>query len=331
MTNKDFNPLIAIVLLHWKDFSDTKNCINSIFESNYSNYEIIVVDNFSNDGSLELLTLEFPGVYFIANHDNFGFSKGVNQGLKYAYGKGFEWFLVLNNDMIVSPDFLSDTINIIPQLQNIGAITGKILLQDKPNYFWQAGGHINKLKFQGIPRGKDQEDVGQYDSISKTGWASGAMSLIPKGTIDLIGYLPEEYFFGQEEWDYSLAILNNNLDIYYVPVFKAFHKAGGSYKPGHPILNIYGGYLNKMICAEKYLPKLIWPIWKLIFFCYLSAFFPKLAYSICKNSKDSELYIKSARLAYSDKKYLRKVDLEVLNEAYRKLGTTSTWGSSWES
>ena len=318
MFNTNVNPKISIILLHWKDYDDTKKCINSILNSYYPNYEIIVVDNFSNDGSIELLKLEYPNAVFIYNQDNYGFSKGVNQGLKYAYNNGSDWFLILNNDMIVDPNFLINTIKYIPNFKNLGAITGKILFQDRPNIFWQAGGHIDMLKFQGIPRGKDEEDKGQYNTISKTGWASGAMSLITRKTIDLVGFLPEEYFFGQEEWDYSIAILKNKLNIFYVPEFKAYHKAGGSYKPGHPILNIYGGYLNKMICAKKYLPKLIWPLWKFTFFLYLNFIFPKIAYKICLNYIDAQLYIKAAKCAFNDSNVYQKVDVEVLKKAYLK-------------
>jgi GT2 family glycosyltransferase len=331
MFETNFNPKVSIILLHWKDYDDTKKCINSILNSVYSNYEIIVVDNFSNDGSVELLISEYSDVIFIYNEENFGFSKGVNQGLKFAYNNGSEWFLILNNDMIVDTEFLKNTIKEIPNLNNIGAITGKILYQHSRNIFWQAGGHIDMLKFQGIPRGKDIEDNGQYNIISKTGWASGAMSLIPRKTIDLVGYLPEEYFFGQEEWDYSISILKNKLNIYYVPDFKAYHKAGGSYKPGHPILNIYGGYLNKMICAKKFLPKLIWPFWKLSFFIYLNLVFPRIAYKICSNTIDAKLYIKAAKCAFNDINIYSKVDLEVLKKAYLKLGTTPTWGDTWAS
>lgn len=331
MFKTNFNPKISIILLHWKDYNSTKKCINSILNSIYSNYEIIIVDNFSNDGSVELLKSEYSNAIFIYNEDNYGFSKGVNQGLKYAFNNGSEWFLILNNDMIVDPYFLINATKVIPTLENIGAITGKILFQNEPNIFWQAGGYIDRLKFQGIPRGKNKEDKGQYNKISKTGWASGAMSLIPKKTIDLIGFLPEEYFFGQEEWDYSIAILNKKLNIFYLPEFVAFHKAGGSYKPGHPILNIYGGYLNKMICAKKYLHKLVWPIWKFIFFLYLKIIFPRLAYRICANSKDAELYIKAANSAYTDNKTLNIVNLDILNKAYLKIGTTPTWGNSWAS
>ncbi len=324
-------PMVSVILLHWKDYDDTKNCIDSLSKINYSNFEIIVVDNFSNDGSVEKLQSDNPNVIFIYNENNLGFSKGVNQGIKYAYEKGSDYFLILNNDMLVEENFLINAINEIPKLNNIGAITGKIMFQDKPNVFWQAGGYIDKIRFQGIPRGKDLIDIGQFDKICKTGWASGAMSLLPRKTIELVGLFPEEYFFGQEEWDYSIAILKSKLNIYYLPNFKAYHKAGGSYKPGHPILNIYGGYVNKMICAEKYLPKYLWFMWKYIFYFYLKLYFPFIAKKSCNNQEDINIYKKAALQAFEDKRYLTKVELNDLLVAYKKIGTTDTWGKSWES
>jgi GT2 family glycosyltransferase len=331
MLNIQYSIRISIILLNLKDYDDTKKCINSVMNSTYPNYEIIVVDNFSNDGSVELLSNEFQNIKFIYNPENFGFSKGVNEGLKYAYSQGFEWFLILNNDMIVDPDFLANATKEIPNLKNIGAITGKILFQHKPNIFWQAGGHIDMIKFQGIPRGKDKEDQGQYDLISKTGWASGAMSLIPKKTIDLIGFLPEEYFFGQEEWDYSIAILNKKLDIYYLPNFKAFHKAGGSYKSGHPVLNIYGGYLNKMICAEKYLSPIMWKLWRIAFWLFLKFKWPILAKEGCQNEDDYKVKLRAGYMAFKDHKNIKYVGLPELESAARRLGPAPSWGNEWAS
>lgn len=328
MTN---TPLVHIVLLHWRDFEDTKNCILSLRNISYKNYKVIVVDNCSNDGSLEKLQLEFPDVLYIKNDGNYGFSRGCNSGLKEAYKQGADYALLLNNDMVVDPAFLEPAIVEAEQDCNVGAVTGKIMYKNSPNIFWQAGGYIDPIRVQGVPRGKGKVDIGQYDSVCDTGWASGAMSLIPRRTFEKVGFLPEEHFFGQEEWDYSTAILKSGLKIRYVPTFKALHEVGGSYKPGHPILNIYGGYLSKMIYAEKYMSPYLFKIWRLIFFVYLKLRWPTLAREGCQCDEDYKIKLKAGFLAFHDHKVIKSVGLAQLEDAAKRLGPSPTWGIDWVS
>ncbi|NTW68491.1 MAG: glycosyltransferase family 2 protein [Chlorobiaceae bacterium] len=328
---KTAQPRICIVLLHWKDYNDTKQCLLSLENITYKNYSITIVDNFSNDNSIEKLQAEFPDVKYILNSGNLGFSCGVNAGLRDAYKSGFDYVLVLNNDMVVNPGFLEPAIAIAEKDQKIGAVTGKIMFKATPNIFWHAGGHIDPFRVQGVARGKDEEDRGQYDEICETGWASGAMSLIPRRTFEKVGYFPEEHFFGQEEWDYSTAILRSGLKIIYVPDFKGLHEVGGSYNAGHPILNVYGGYLSKMIYAEKYMSPIAWKIWRIAFWVYLKFKWPILAREGCKCEEDYRVRFGAGLMAFKDHKTIKRVDLAQLENAARRLGPAPSWGNDWVS
>jgi GT2 family glycosyltransferase len=324
-------PSVYIILLHWKDYEDTKACLVSLDRITYPNFKVIVVDNFSDDGSIEKVQEEFKDVIYVFNEDNLGFSKGCNSGLKEAYRLGAEYSLLLNNDMVVTPGFLEPAVKEAQNDPKIGAVTGKIMYKAKPNIFWQAGGHIDPFRVQGIPRGKGEEDYGQYDQICSTGWASGAMSLIPRITFEKVGYLPEEYFFGQEEWDYSTAIIRGGLKILYVPEFKAYHEAGGSYNAGHPILNIYGGYLSKMIYAEKYMSPIVWRLWRIAFWVYLQVKWPSLAREGCKNQDDYRVKLKAGFLAFKDHKRIKYIGLKELQDAAKRIGPAPSWGIDWAS
>jgi GT2 family glycosyltransferase len=325
------NPTIYIILLHWKDYDNTKSCLDSFKNLTYPYFKVIVVDNFSNDGSIEKLQEEFTDAIYVFNQSNLGFSCGCNAGLHRAYDLGAEYFLLLNNDIVVEPGFLEPAILELMENPIAGAITGKIMYKEPKNVFWQAGGYIDPLRVQGIPRGKGEVDNGQYDTICETGWASGAMSLFSRSTIDKVGFLPEEYFFGQEEWDYSTAILNAGLKIIYVPKFKAYHEAGGSYQPGHPVLNIYGGYLNKMIYAEKYMSEWQFNLWRIAFWLYLKISWPKQARKGCKNEEDYKICLRAAFMAFDDHKTIKKVTLSDLQNATNRLGFSPKWGSTWQS
>ena len=328
---KTSQPSIYIILLHWKNYKDTKECLLSLKNVTYQNRHTIVVDNFSNDGSIEKLQQEFSDVKYILNENNLGFSRGCNAGMREAYRLGVDYILILNNDMQVDPGFLEPAIAEAKKEPKLGAVTGKIMRKQTPNIFWHAGGHIDPLRAQGVARGMDKKDHGQYDKVCYTGWASGAMSLIPRSTLENIGYYPEEYFFGHEEWDYSTAILRAGLKILYVPDFKSYHKAGGSYKSGHPVLNIYNGYLEKMIYAEKYMSPTIFKVWRIVFLVYMKLYWPVLAREGCQCEKDYEIRLRAGFMAFEDHKHIKYVGLAQLEDAARRLGPSPTWGIDWVS
>ena len=323
-------PSVYIVILHWKAYSETRACLLSLKSVTYPNYRVLVVDNFSNDGSIERLKEEFPEHIFVFNQSNLGFSCGCNPGLREAYRLGADYVLLLNNDMKVEPGFLEPAIAEAEKDPLIGAVTGKIMYKETPTIFWQAGGYIHPFRVQGVARGKGEEDRGQYDLVCETGWASGAMSLIRRSTLEKAGYLPEEYFFGQDEWDYSTAILRSGLKILYVPTFKAYHAAGASYNAGHPVLNIYGGYLSKMIYAEKYMPAWEWQLWRFSFWMYLKLRWPSLARRYCKCEEDYRVRLAAGYMAFNDHKSVKKIRLAELEDAARRLGPTPTWGVGWQ-
>lgn len=324
------HPCVYIVILHWKAYEDTRVCLLSLKNIAYPNYRVVVVDNFSNDGSGEKLKAEYPEHLFVFNKANLGFSRGCNAGLREAYRLGAEYVLLLNNDMKVEPDFLGPAVSEAAKDPLAGAVTGKIMYKDRPGIFWQAGGYVHKFRVQGVARGIGDEDRGQYDQVCETGWASGAMSLIRRSTLEKVGYLPEEYFFGQEEWDYSTAILRAGLKILYVPGFKAYHAAGASYNAGHPVLNIYGGYLNKMIYAEKYMSPWVWRLWRFSFWIYLKLRWPVLARQYCHSEEDYRVRLAAGYMAFNDHKRVKAVGLAELEDAARRLGPTPTWGAGWQ-
>jgi GT2 family glycosyltransferase len=319
------NPLVCIVVLNWRSFANTSKCLESLAEITYKNYRVLVVDNGSNDGSIEMLKSIYPAHTYILSGENVGFSCGCNLGIRHALSCGAQYVLLLNNDTTVEPSFLEPAVDIFSEYTNVGAVTGKIMYSNPKNMIWQAGGHIDLYRAQGIARGMNEEDIGKYDEICDTGWASGAMSLISRATLEKVGLLPEEYFFGQEEWDYSTAILRNHLRIIYVPQFKSYHSAGGSYRAQHPILNIYGGYINKMIYARKYLPSSLWIPWKCVFWLYLRLYWPRLARKYAETAGDHAVLVKAAHLAFVDHAHLTRVTRRDLEIAAIKLNVDSSW------
>jgi GT2 family glycosyltransferase len=322
-------PLVWIVVLHWRNYSSTCKALRSLERITYPNFRVVIVDNNSQDGSAEKLSGDFPHHSFLFNEANLGFSRGCNRGIRYAVSQEADYILLLNNDMEVEPDFLGPAIRIAEENADVGLVTGKILFGDRRNVIWSAGGYIHGLKIQGITPAWNQVDDGRWDKVVETNWASGAMLLIPRATLEKVGLLPEEYFFGAEEWDYSTSARRAGLRILYVPDFKGYHHAGGSYKAGHPVLIVYNGMRNKMVYAQKHLSRPMWLAWKILFRVYLQFGWPKRARWGCETEEDYQARLKAARLAFADHCGVYKIELSDLERAGKAIGPTPTWGNGW--
>src|SRR5262245_56193784 len=96
-------PLVYVVILHWKNYDNTRAAIESILANGYRNYQLIVVDNGSQNGSAEALQQSFPRVRFILNQSNLGFAKGCNAGIRAALADSkCAYVLLMNNDATIS-------------------------------------------------------------------------------------------------------------------------------------------------------------------------------------------------------------------------------------
>jgi GT2 family glycosyltransferase len=323
------NPRVYVVVLHWKNYERTRNALASLQKISYSNCQVLVVDNNSADGSTEKLRDEFPGADFIVNESNLGFGRGCNRGIRKAHASGADYVLLLNNDMEVESNFFDSAVAAAETDERVGLVTGKILFGDRRNVIWQAGGRIDSLRVQGNPRGWNETDNGQYDVEEMTQWASGAMLLIPRRTIDRVGLLPEEYFFGVEEWDYSTLVSQAGLKILYVPSFRGYHYAGGSYRAGDPVLIVYNGMRNKLVYAQKHFSTPAWLVWKIAFKCYLTFAWPRKARWGCETEADYRARLTAANLAYDDHRGVTPIELSDLQRAAQVIGPTPTWGETW--
>jgi GT2 family glycosyltransferase len=261
-------PRVQIVVLHWKNYSHTCTALASLAQLSYPNYGVLVVDNFSADGSIERLQDAFPAHAFLMNESNLGFSRGCNRGIRAALDdRECAYVLLVNNDATITPDGLGYAVGFAESNPKCGALSGKILTSRSTNKLWYAGGRISRLRGQAIVRGFGDYDQGQFDSCCEVGFVTGALMLIKREVLETVGLLPEEYFFGAEEWDFSLALKRAGYKLFYFPQFVGYHAADGSHWNYDPKF-VYNSYRNKLIFQEKYLPRLVFPLWKKVFSIY---------------------------------------------------------------
>src|ERR1041385_1636497 len=133
-------PRVSIVILNWNSDQVTLDCLLSLQKIDYPNFEMVVVDNGSVDGSPAKLLEKVPEIRLIQNPTNLGFAGGCNVGMRDALHRGTDYILLLNNDTIVAPDFLSQLVRIAESDEKIGAASPKVLFFDHPDRLNYAGG-----------------------------------------------------------------------------------------------------------------------------------------------------------------------------------------------
>jgi len=248
-------PKVAIVIVNWNGWEDTIECLESIYKIDYPDYEVIIVDNHSQDDSVKRIKESSEGKAFtiIENEENYGFAEGNNIGIRYALKYlNPKYILLLNNDTVVDEDFLKELVDAGENKAYIGILGPKIYHYDRPNIIWSAGCKISWKFARGIQIGTGELDKGQYNDQKEVEYVSGSAFLIKTDVIDEIGLMDKNYFLYFEESDWTLRANQAGYKSLYVPSAKIWHKVsrsgGGISKPA----GLYYITRNRWIFMKKW-------------------------------------------------------------------------------
>ncbi len=220
-------PSILAIILNWNGFDDTVACIQSLKESTLQLSSILLLDQASPDDSgkkLEQLYQLDKQVMVILNDKNYGFSGGVNIGIRRALEMGADFVFLINNDTIVDKDCVSLLYDTIKDDLKVAVVGPSILYYSKPNIIWQAGGYFSKLKMGVIVPSKNMTLSALSQEVAQVSFLTGCALMIRKETFEQVGYLDTSYFFYMEDVDFSLRVTNSGLRMCYNPIAKVWHK-----------------------------------------------------------------------------------------------------------
>jgi GT2 family glycosyltransferase len=261
--------LVSIVILNWNGYEVTRDCLNSLFSTSHENFNVVLVDNGSTDDSVELMSAEFKGhpVDILALEKNFGFTGGNNRGIDYARRKyDPDFYLLLNNDTIVTPGFLTNMLEMFVIHQDCYAAVPKIYYMEPPDLIWFAGGSISGITGISTAFGINQRDYGQYDDQIEISYMNGCCALISSAAIRNIGILDDDFFANSEDVDYSLRIAKAGFTIQYSPNAIIYHKVNYSFKKNKgKWLAFYLTSRNKVLMQRKHKSKLSFPLFFVVF------------------------------------------------------------------
>ncbi len=216
---------IYAVILNYNGYDDTVSCIESFKKTNYNYINITIVDNASTDGSGRLLFKKYPDLHFIFSPKNKGYAGGMNLGIEYALQMDADFVLLVNNDIVVSENFLDPMMEDMAD-KSVGIVSGKVFYKEYPDTIYCAGGRVDFLKCTGVAEFQGKNSKNFANEKREITLAEGCFMLVRKEVFERVGILEEKFFMYLEDLDFSLRVgrhfkivYNNNSIIY--------HKSGG--------------------------------------------------------------------------------------------------------
>lgn len=223
---------ISVVIITWKMKALLNRMLSSLVENTYGvNYELIIVDNASNDGTIELINTKFPQATLIRNKHNVGVAPARNQGLKIARGR---YIAILDADMEIKENSLKMLFDFLEKDSSIGLVGCKLvdsegLLQYSckrfPTFFALLLRRFTFFSFACASEVLNYHIMKDYDHIDVTevDYVIGACQFFRVDLIDKIGSYDENIFYGPEDLDYCLRVWRSGLKVYYNPITEIVH------------------------------------------------------------------------------------------------------------
>jgi len=237
---KNNTVFLSIIIVSWNVIAYLREALESIYAyPPKENFEVIVVDNASSDGTPDMITEFFPNIVLIANSENVGFAKGNNIGLKSAIGK---YILFLNPDTKLLPKSLDLVIKRLEEDSNIGAIGCKQFDSNNKvrNTCRQFPSLLNQFsEISGLAKifpksniwGKYLGTSFDYTMAQETDQPEGSFLAIPKQILNEVGPFSENFYMYYDEVDLCFRIKKSGRQIWYFPDIEIFHYQGKSSGP----------------------------------------------------------------------------------------------------
>ncbi len=251
-------PLTSVIIPNWNGAHHLPTCLESLRRQTYPHFEVIVADNGSTDGSLDLLARDYPWVRVLPLGENRGFAGACNAGMRIAQG---EFIVLLNNDTEADPRWLEEVVAAFERHPEAGIVASKMLLFDRRDTFHTAG---DFYRLDGIPgnRGVWQRDEGQYDREEYVFSACGGSAAYRRAMLEQVGLLDEDFFYSCEDVDLAWRAQLAGWRCVYAPRAVVYHKLSAT--GGGTTASFYDGR-NFIYLLVKDYPGDLWRVhWRAI-------------------------------------------------------------------
>ena len=254
---------VAVVILNWNGEALLRRYLPVVVSTSESeDVEVVVADNASSDGSIELLRREFPTVSIVQLDKNYGFAGGYNRALEQIDS---QYVVLLNSDVATTQGWLRPLIDMMDADDSVGACAPKLMDDKRHTHFEYAGAAGGYIDWLGYPfcRGRImdavEEDRRQYDDNVDALWVSGAALMVRRQEYVSAGGLDEDFFAHMEEIDLCWRLRNRGKRVIACGDAEVFHLGGATLNSGNP-RKTYLNFRNSLSMLVKNYNNSWWPI-----------------------------------------------------------------------
>lgn len=217
------NARVLVVIVTYNQWALTRACLESLAQATSANFEVLVVDNASTDGTPERVREFAPNVKVIENGVNVGYAQGNNLGLEYALQQTFEYAMILNNDVTVAENCLDVLVQAADANPDAALLGPLVYHADEPTVIQSAGGVLPK-DWHARHRGANQSDRNQFAEIAAVEWLTGCAVLARASALGKFGLLDENFFMYGEDVDWGVRARQAGYRVLVVPQAHVWHR-----------------------------------------------------------------------------------------------------------
>ena len=248
------SPRVVVIILNWNGKEDTLECLSSVKQLDYPNYETVVVDNGSSDDSIIAIATQYPDITLLQTGENLGYAGGNNVGIRWALEHSADFVLILNNDTIVAKDMLSHLVKTGLLDERLGLLGPTNYYYSEPSTVWATGAMLAKPSEAGYKILGDGDKGSSWKIAIQVDALVGSAMLIQKSVFNKIGLFDEKFFLCWEEFDFSARARTAGFKCLFVPDSEIWHKVGSSLGEVASPLRTYYNIRNKLLWAKNHLP-----------------------------------------------------------------------------
>ncbi|HKV13092.1 MAG TPA: glycosyltransferase family 2 protein [Thermoanaerobaculia bacterium] len=228
-------PRVAAVVVNYNGKEVTLQAVQSLRRMTYPTFDLVVLDNASTDGSPEAIAAAFPDLRQIRVEVNRGSSSGYAAGMRWAFENGYDYVLLLNNDIEVEPDLLDQLVEVAESDPKIGCVGPKCYFHGDRQRLWSAGGILRFRESITKERGYGEIDRGQYDADAQVDYINGCAILIRREAALAVGSWDPVFFICVDDADFCTRLKQKGYRCVYVHRAVLYHMVAyttGGYTPG---------------------------------------------------------------------------------------------------
>jgi GT2 family glycosyltransferase len=228
-------PRVAAVVVNYNGKEITLEALASLRRMSYPNFDLVVLDNASTDGSPEAITKAYPDLRQIRVAINRGSAGGYAAGFRWAFENGYDYALLLNNDIEVEPDMLDELVRLAESAPDVGCVGPKCYFHGDRQRLWSAGGILRFRESITRERGYGEVDRGQYDRDEEVDYVNGCAILIRRAAAEAAGLWDDLFFICVDDADFCTRVKRHGFRCLFAHRAVLYHRVAlttGGYTPG---------------------------------------------------------------------------------------------------